>query len=204
FDDGQPAVLERQQGEGRVLVLALALDVRDGDLPLQPAFLPLMRRVALHGAGHEAAPLWRSTGDSWEPRGVRRALVVRAPDGTLIRPGEDGPGAADRPATTASGASISDSGPLAGRRQATSTALILEQPGVYAAYEGSVDGTPRALAAVNVGALESDLVAADPNELLLGVSTSTDSTARDAGVQTSAEVEGRQGIWRILLLVVVL
>lgn len=174
FDDGQPAVLERRQGEGRVLVLALALDVRDGDLPLQPAFLPLMRRVALHGAGHEAAPLWRSTGDSWAPRGVRRAPVVRAPDGTLIRP---------------------DSGAEA--------ALILEQAGVYAAYEGSVDGTPRALAAVNVGAAESDLVAADPAELLLGVSTSTDSTARDAGVQTSAEVEGRQGIWRILLLVVV-
>jgi len=47
-------------------------------------------------------------------------------------------------------------------------------------------------------------VAADPRELLLGVSTSTDSTARDAGVQTAAEVEGRQGAWRILLLIVAL
>ncbi|HVH40498.1 MAG TPA: BatA domain-containing protein [Gemmatimonadaceae bacterium] len=176
FDDGQPAVLERRVGEGRVLVLALALDVRDGDLPLQPAFLPLMRRVALHGAGHEATPLWRSTGESWMPRGVRRSPVVVAPDGSLIRPVADSAGAA----------------------------LILELPGVYAAYEERVDGTPRALVAVNVGAAESDLVAADPRELLLGVSTSTDSTARDAGVQTAAEVEGRQGAWRILLLIVAL
>lgn len=174
FDDGQPAVLERLVGEGRVLVLGLALDVRDGDFPLQPAFLPLMRRVALHGAGHEATPLARATGESWVPKGVRRAPVIRAPDGELIRPDAPGAGAA----------------------------LILALPGVYAAYEERVDGAPRARVAVNVAAAESDLVAADPQELLLGVTASTDSTARDAGVQTALEVEGRQGAWRVLLLIV--
>lgn len=175
FDDGQPAILERRVGEGRVIVLGIPLDVRDGDLPLQPAFLPLMRRLALHGAGHEAVPLARSTGESWVPRNVRRDPVIVAPDGTPIR--QSGDPAKDL------------------------TALILERPGVYAAYEGRVDGEPRARVAVNVGTAESDLVAADPGELLLGVSMSTDSTARDAGVQTAAEVEGRQGAWRILLLV---
>ncbi len=174
FDDGQAAVLERRVGDGRVLVLALPLDVRSGDLPLQPAFLPLMRRVALHGAGHEAVPLARSTGESWLPRGVRRQPVVAAPDGTLLRPGTAG----------------------------QQLAVILDQPGVYAAYEERVSGTPRARVAVNVATAESDLVAADPGELLLGVSMSTDSTARDAGIQTAIEVEGRQGVWRILLAIV--
>lgn len=172
FDDGQPAVLERRVGEGRALVLALALDVREGDLPLQPAFLPLLRRVALHGSGHEAAPVARVTGESWMPRGVRRSPVIATPGGALLRPGADGAG----------------------------PAVILERPGVYAAYEERVDGTPRARVAVNVGAAESDLVAADPGELLLGVATATDSTARDAGTQTAVELEGRQGIWRLLLL----
>lgn len=176
FDDGQPAVLERRAGEGRIIVLALALDVREGDLPLQPAFLPLLRRVALYGSGHEAAPLARVTGESWMPRGVRRSPVIAAPDGELLRPAPDSAG----------------------------PAVILERPGVYAAYEEKVDGIPRARVAVNVSAAESDLVAADPGELLLGVATSTDSTARDAGLQTAVEVEGRQGVWRILLFAVAL
>lgn len=176
FDDGQPAVLERRLGEGRVLVLALALDVRDGDLPLQPAFLPLMRRVALYGGGHEVSPLSRVTGESWMPRGVRRLPVIVAPDGTALRLTADSEGAA----------------------------LILEHPGVYAAYEEKVYGTPRAQVAVNVGTAESDLVAADEGELLLGVSTSTDSTARDSGMQTAVEVEGRQRVWRLLLVIVAL
>ena len=172
FDDGQPAVLERRDGEGRILVTALALDVREGDLPLQPAFLPLLRRVALYGSGHESAPLARVTGESWMPRGVRREPVVVIPGGELLRPESD----------------------------STGFAVILAAPGVYAAYEGRVDGAPRALTAVNVGAAESDLVAADPAELLLGVATSTDSTVRNAGIASAVEVEGRQGVWRILLI----
>jgi hypothetical protein len=176
FDDGQPAVLDRREGEGRILVLALALDVREGDLPLQPAFLPLMRRVALYGSGHESAPLARTTGESWMPRAVRRSPVIAAPDGALLRPEGDSAG----------------------------FAVILERPGVYAAYEERVDGAPRALAAVNVGAAESDLVAADPGELLLGVETSADPAMRDAGIASAVEVEGRQRVWRLLLLAAVL
>lgn len=176
FDDGQPAVLERREGEGRILVLAFALDVREGDLPLQPAFLPLLRRVVLHGSGHEAVPLARSTGESWMPRGVRRAPVIVAPDGALLRPSADSAGAA----------------------------IILERPGVYAAYEERVDGAPRARVAVNVGPAESDLVIADPNELLLGVSLEEETTERALGAQTAAEVEGRQTAWRLLLLGAVL
>lgn len=172
FDDGQPALLERRVGEGRILVMGLALDVREGDLPLQPAFLPLLRRVALYGSGHEAAPVARVTGESWAPRGVRRAPVVVAPGGALLRPAADSAGAA----------------------------VILERPGVYAAYEERVDGVPRARVAVNVAAAESDLVPADPGELLLGVATASDSTVRDASLQTAVEIESRQGAWRLLLL----
>ncbi len=173
FDDGSPAILERTAGEGRVLVLAPGLDVREGDFPLQPAFLPFLRRVALYAAGHEAAPLWRSTGESWMPRGVRRSPVIQAPDGTLLRP------------------------------EATefAVALTLEQVGVYAAYEGRVDGSPRDRVAVNVGAAESDLTPADPSELLLGVAEAADSTLRGLAAPTSIEIESRQLAWRILLLV---
>ncbi len=175
FDDGAPAILERTVGEGRVLVVATALDVRESDLPLQPAFLPLVRRLLLQAAGHEATPLWRVTGESWSPRGVRREPVIAAPDGALTRPA---------------------AGAAAG--------IVLDQVGVYGAYEGRVDGAPRARVAVNVQPGESELVTASPNELLLGVSESSDMTFRGVTTPTSIELESRQRLWRWLVLLAVL
>lgn len=176
FDDGAPAVIERTAGQGRVLVLATGLDVRESDFPLQPAFLPFLRRLALYGAGHEAVPLYRRTGEAWMPHGVRREAVIVAPDGSLLRP------------------------------EATefSVAVTLEQVGVYAAYEGRVDGTPRDRVAVNVSAGESDLTVADPRELLLGVTETPDSTLRGITAPTSIEIESRQSAWRLLLVVALL
>lgn len=176
FDDGAPAVIERRTGGGRVILLAMALDARESDLPLQPAFLPLTRRLVLYGAGHESTPLWRTTGESWVPREVRRESVVAAPDGAIIRP----------------------------EGAATGAALILQQVGVYAAYEGRVDGTPLARVAVNAPAAESELVSADARELLLGVGESADSTLRGVTAATTTEVESRQRAWRWLVLLAAL
>ena len=176
FDDGAPAVIERVQGEGRVILLAVAFDARESDLPLQPAFLPLTRRLALHASGHESTPLARTTGESWAPRRVRREPVVAAPDGTLIRPEGTGAGAA----------------------------LLLQQVGVYAVYEGRVDGAPRERAAVNVAPGESDLVVASPADLLLGVGESADSTLQGLTAPTSIELESRQRVWRWLIVLAAL
>ena len=176
FDDGAPALIERRAGEGRMILLAMSLDARESDFPLQPAFLPLTRRLVLYGAGHESTPLWRTTGESWVPRDVRREPVVAAPDGAIIR--------------------------LQGA--VNGVALILQQVGVYAAYERRVDGTPRARVAVNAPAAESELLSADARELLLGVGESADSTLRGLTAATTAEVESRQRVWRWLVLLAAL
>ncbi|MBX3174723.1 MAG: VWA domain-containing protein [Gemmatimonadaceae bacterium] len=170
FDDGAAAVLERAEGEGRVIVSALPLDAREADLVLQPAFLPLVRRLALYGSGHEGAPAARRTGEAWVPRGVRRSPVVVAPDGALIRP-EDG-----------------------------AASVMLEQPGIYAAYEGRVDGAPRAIVAANAPAEESDLTQADPRELLLGASEGSAVGVAESAQAAALELETRQRGWRLLLL----
>lgn len=177
FDDGAPAVVERPRGEGRVIVSALALDVRESDFPLQPAFLPLVRRLALHGSGHASAPIARLTGEIWLPRGVRRAPVVVAPDGTPMR--------------------LDVSGTIP-------AAVTLERPGVYAAYEESIDGAPRAITAVNVPATESDLTPADPRELLLGVGREVEGGGASHAPATAIEIEGQQRLWRFILLAVAL
>ena len=83
-------------------------------------------------------------------------------------------------------------------------ALLLQQVGVYAAYEGRVDGAPRERAAVNVAPGESDLVVASPADLLLGVGESADSTLQGITAPTSIELESRQRVWRWLIVLAAL
>ncbi|MFN2317244.1 MAG: BatA domain-containing protein [Gemmatimonadales bacterium] len=173
FDDGLPAVIERREGEGRVILVAAPLDTRAGDFPLQSAYLPFLRRLALHASGHAPAPLWRSTGEAWGIPATVQEPVIEAPSGELIRPG------------SAEGAA----------------ALTLVETGLYRAYSGRVAGEPLLQVMVNPPPQESDLTPMDPRELLLGVGQ--EATAAGFGPPpTMTEVEGRQRLWRTLLLVV--
>jgi hypothetical protein len=46
FEGGAPALIEGRLGEGRILVFASSIDRDWNDLPIQPAFLPLMQQAA--------------------------------------------------------------------------------------------------------------------------------------------------------------
>jgi hypothetical protein len=176
FDDGLPAVMERRNGAGHVVVLAVPLDAQNGDLPLQPAFLPLMRQLLLHTSGRDAVPLWRTTAESWALPDSLKDPVVRTPDGSLLRPKGDSLG----------------------------HAVPLADAGLYSAFAGSVTGAPEALAAVNVPAGESDLTPIDPKELTLGIRQSAASAASTSAAPTPDELERRQNGWRIILIIVAL
>src|SRR6185503_17500365 len=57
FDDGNPALVERSFGRGRIAVWATTLDSYWGDLALQPVFLPFVHQLAKHtGRYSEARP----------------------------------------------------------------------------------------------------------------------------------------------------
>jgi hypothetical protein len=173
FDDGLPALLERREGEGRILLVAAPLDARAGDFPLQSAYLPFLRRLAVHASGRVVAPLWRWSGEAWAVPRALREPVVESPSGALIRPG------------TAAG----------------SGALTLAEAGLYRAFAGRVQGEPAAQVAVNAPPQESDLTPMDPRELLLGVGQETTATGFGQA-PTPREVEGRQRLWRLLLVAV--
>lgn len=177
FDDGLPAVLEQRRGAGRVITLLTPLDTRTGDLPLQPAFLPLLRRLVLHTSGHSAAPLWQLTSEAWALPGTLREPAVTTPSGEILRP------------------EASDS---------LAAAVPLLERGVYAAYGTAVSGDPVATVAVNVSPVESDLTTVDARELLVGVAVAPEDSASIAGPAGDIELEKRQGIWRWLLIVVAL
>ena len=172
FDDGAPALVEQAYGSGRVLLLAVPLDGLTGDFPLQPAYLPFLRRLAVYAAGHHAAPLWRTTGETGiVPSGLRDP-VIATPGGALLRP-------------------ASDSGPCT---------MVLTEAGFYQMYGGRAAGEPLEIVATNPPAAESDLTPADPRELLLGVRRSDSASAGTLAPPAPAEREGRQRVWRILLL----
>ena len=50
FDDGAPALLERAEGEGRVVLFASDLDRRWNDFPVQPSFVPFVAEAVRHVA----------------------------------------------------------------------------------------------------------------------------------------------------------
>ncbi len=171
FDDGSPLLVERAVGTGRSLLLAAPLDASAGDFPLQPAFLPFLRRLMLHVAGFEPPPPWRIAGETSQlPEGLREP-VVATPGGALLRPSAD----------------------LVGRT------VALREAGFYHIYEGRAAGEPVVSVAVNPPALESDLTPADPRELLLGVRRVDSTSVASAAPPAPVEREGRQRLWRLLL-----
>lgn len=85
FENGQPALVEHQAGRGRVVVLTTSIDRDLTDLPIRPAFVPLMRQLVLYLGNALAKPDPRRTvvGQSREvrvPAGATRLMVI-APDG---------------------------------------------------------------------------------------------------------------------------
>lgn len=73
FSDGTPALLERHEGNGRVVIFASDVDRRWNDFPLHPAFVPFTIESIRYAAG--------------ERRNPREFTVGRAPAETAGRPG---------------------------------------------------------------------------------------------------------------------
>jgi hypothetical protein len=73
FTDGSPALLERRDGSGRVLVFASDVDRRWNEFPLHPAFVPFVAESIRHVAGSR--------------EGGRDYLVADAPRGAKPVPG---------------------------------------------------------------------------------------------------------------------
>jgi hypothetical protein len=73
FTDGSPALLERREGQGRVVVFASDFDRRWNDFPLHPAFVPFALEAVRYVSGAR-------------DRG-RDYLVGVSPDGSDARPG---------------------------------------------------------------------------------------------------------------------
>lgn len=70
FSDGTPALMERRQGSGRVVLFASDLDRRWNDFPLHPSFVPFAIETIRHAAREHYEPTEFTVGSA--PSGVER------------------------------------------------------------------------------------------------------------------------------------
>lgn len=175
YDDGEPAVVAGAVGAGRTMMVAIPLDTRGGDFPLQPAFLPFLRGVVTWAAGTGDGSLAVASGEPWPvPAGVRTP-VIRGPGGDVTR------------ATTAS------------------RLVAFREAGIHEVHDGNRSGLPAAVVAVNLPPSEADLAAMDPAELLLGVADAPPASAMTAPEATAAREARQQGWrWILIALLAIL
>jgi hypothetical protein len=171
FDDGSAAIVERTEGTGRVIELGMPLDARAGDFPLQPAYVPFVRRLVLYATGRATTPLARATGESWLLPAAAREPVVSTPDGSIVRPARD----------------------------SRATSVPLRMAGIYVLHDGQTRGAPVAEVAVNTSPAESDLVTITDADLLAGVRRGDASAMTSESPPAPSEIERRQGLWRIVI-----
>jgi len=144
LDGGEPLLVERMRGLGRVALLGTSLDGKWSDLPLKPAFVPLIRGLMASLGGVVLPPRNLAPGQrlAWvPPEGTGDSNVTaEGPDG-LVLP--------------------LDSGAWEGRRALLSMPLV--QPGTYQVRVGTPPSVIRY--AVALGAEESALLPLNPTEV---------------------------------------
>jgi hypothetical protein len=175
FDDGSPALVETRLGAGRVLVFCSSLDTLWNDFPLQPVFLPFLHRLVAHAAGHTESASWRRVGNVLELEALAKGRWVGLE-------------------------------PLAerGLREGNGRFVTLDSAGFYELRPSATDG-PAALltVAVNVDPAESDLQAADPEEVTGRLTRSASVAAAIAQPGSDQEPPRREAWWFVLVAALV-
>jgi hypothetical protein len=177
FDDGQPALMERRVGTGRVLMWTSTLDTAWSDLALKPVFVPFVHRVVRYlGAYREPKP-WRTVGDVVDPglqapaRGSDVSRVALTPGGERISLDGDGP-----------------------------EVLELAEQGFYEFRAQGRDSDPPVVVASNVDLAESDLTALDPQEIVAAaMGRAGGQAAGPSAPPTDEAQESAQRVWWYLL-----
>ena len=187
FDDGNPALVERRVGDGRVLFWASTIDNFWNDLALKPVFLPFVHRLIEHLADYEPPTAWYSAGQVLNLVEQRSLLA----DAGLVE--------ASLVAVSPSGDRIPVS------ESERSGFLALAEQGLYEIRDASAPEASPLTLAVNVDLSESDLTAIDPDELASGVAgraAAGPTAGAGGGVRefSSEDLERRQGVWWYLLI----
>ena len=84
FTDGSPALIERREGTGRVVVFASDLDRRGNDFPLHPTFVPFTLETVRYVSAARDRGREYLVGSSPEGAGARPGVYRAAADGRTV------------------------------------------------------------------------------------------------------------------------
>ena len=171
FEDGSPALIESR--DGRVLLFTSTLGMGWSDLPLTPAYLPLVQQMVRY-LGEREVSAWHRLGQAFDvAKGAEgQPPAVDAPSGARLRAGS----------LTAGGAML-----LTGR-----------EPGFYRLRYGAGHD----YVAVNVDGREGDFAKLNTDEFLAAFTGGDPASGLGAGAGERAsddEIEARQRVWWPLL-----
>ena len=190
FDDGSVALSERRIGRGRVLAWSSTLDSYWNDLVLKPVFLPFVHQLAKYLAGYVEPTEWHTAAQVLDVAGLYAA------NGRRLAPERDDPVA------------VSPDGARLPMRINDSAVLFeLADQGFYEIHTPGAEVDRPVAVAVNADRRESDLTMLDPDELAGAITGRAGGRAPGnlvARARTPAEQEGRQALWRYLLVAVLL
>jgi len=195
FDTGEPALVERTAGRGRVILYASTLDLNWNDLALKPMFLPFVHQLGRHLSGFKEQPAWLTIGQVLDIDAAE--IAAGATSGSAAR------AAAGRTILTPSGQRRDLPAPLAatpGGTAPATAALELTEQGFYEIRGAGREPGPTIVAASNVSLAESNLDRIDPKELVAAVSGNgtTGSTSGQDVLPDEAQ-ELAQRVWWYLL-----
>ncbi|HEY4216140.1 MAG TPA: BatA and WFA domain-containing protein [Gemmatimonadaceae bacterium] len=187
FDDGSPALVEKADGAGKVLMWASTLDSYWTNLPLQPVFLPFVHQLG-KDVGRYADP---------RPSFLAGDVLDLSRHGELTAPYTSGRGAD-------STSELTLEAPSGARDRVTATGpnhlVTLKEQGFYELRGPTTPtGSGRPIA-VNVDPAESDLSHVDPQDIVAAVTAVNGQHAPgDLNAATPQDQEQRQKLWWYLL-----
>ena len=199
FDTGEPALVERNAGRGKVVVFASTLDLTWNDLALKPMFLPFVHQLGRHLSGFKEQPAWLNIGQVLDVEAAE--VAAGATSGAQAR------AAAGRTVLTPTGqrrdlagAAAPSTSPGAGNTPPAASALELTEQGFYEIRGAGREAGPVIVAASNVSLAESNLERMDPQELVAAVTGSgaSGSTPGQDVLPDEAQ-ELAQRVWWYLL-----
>jgi hypothetical protein len=168
FDTGEPALVEKAIGRGRVVMFASTIDLSWNDLALKPVFLPFVHQLGRHLSGFREQPAYLTIGEVLD---INAAEIAAGATSSASR------SEAGRTVLTPSGQrrdlsvkSAPPGAPAAGSVvSVSSAALELTEQGFYEVRSAGKEPGPVIVAAANVSLSESNLDRMDPKELVAGV-----------------------------------
>jgi hypothetical protein len=194
FDTGEPALVERAAGRGRIILYASTLDLSWNDLALKPMFLPFVHQLGRHLSGFREQPAWLTIGQVLDIDAAE--VAAGATSGSAARAAEG------RAILTPSGQRRDLPIPVAapGAAAPPAAALELSEQGFYEIRGSGRNAGPVIVAASNVSLAESNLDRMDPKELVSAVTgngTSGSTSGQDVLPDEAQELAQR--VWWYLL-----